>query len=61
MCLLNYKKGQNKYYKLIEGEKFCESNICVEKYNDKYYEDKIRFENKAFSIISKYFTRKMHR
>ena len=35
------------------GTKFNESNICAVKYEDKYYEDKIRLESEAFSVLRK--------
>ncbi|WP_066501284.1 GNAT family N-acetyltransferase [Abyssisolibacter fermentans] len=34
-----------------KGTKFSESNISVIKYEDKYYEDKIRLESEAFSTL----------
>jgi ribosomal protein S18 acetylase RimI-like enzyme len=34
-----------------EGSKFDEADIQVIKYEDKYYEDKIRLESEAFSVI----------
>lgn len=34
-----------------EGAKFNEHNIGVVKYEDKYYEDKIRLESEAFSVL----------
>ncbi len=34
-----------------DGEKFKEPNISVVKYEDKYYEDKIRLESEAFSVL----------
>ena len=34
-----------------EGNKFNEPNICAVKYEDKYYEDKIRLESEAFSVL----------
>lgn len=34
-----------------DGNKFNEPNICVVKYEDKYYEDKIRLESEAFSVM----------
>lgn len=36
-----------------QGQKFPESNIRVIKYEDRYYEDKIRLESEAFSVIRK--------
>jgi len=34
-----------------KGTKFNEHNICAVKYEDKYYEDKIRLESEAFSTL----------
>ncbi|SFB40560.1 GNAT family N-acetyltransferase [Clostridium frigidicarnis] len=34
-----------------DGNKFNEPNICAVKYEDKYYEDKIRLESEAFSVL----------
>ena len=34
-----------------EGPKFNEHDICAVKYEDKYYEDKIRLESEAFSVL----------
>jgi len=34
-----------------KGAKFNEHNICAVKYEDKYYEDKIRLESEAFSVL----------
>lgn len=34
-----------------DENKFNEPNICVVKYEDKYYEDKIRLESEAFSVL----------
>jgi len=34
-----------------KGTKFNEHNICAVKYEDKYYEDKIRLESEAFSAL----------
>lgn len=36
-----------------EGDKFEEPNILAVKYEDKYYEDRIRFESEAFSVLRK--------
>jgi Acetyltransferase (GNAT) family. len=34
-----------------KGVKFHETNICAEKYEDKYYEDEIRLESEAFAVL----------
>lgn len=34
-----------------EGAKLNEPNICAVKYEDRYYEDKIRLESEAFSVL----------
>ena len=36
-----------------EGPKFSEDNISVVKYEDKYYDDKMRLESEAFSVLRK--------
>lgn len=39
------------YRLTYDGNKFNEPNICEVKYEDKYYEDKIRLESEAFSEL----------
>ncbi|MDF2820625.1 MAG: hypothetical protein K0R15_1066 [Clostridiales bacterium] len=42
----------NSVYRLsYEGLKFDEPDICVVKYEDKHYEDKIRLESEAFAVL----------
>lgn len=41
------------YRLAYNGDKFDEPNICAAKYEDKYYEDKIRLESEAFSVLRK--------
>ena len=41
------------YRFMYEGAKFNEPNICVLKYEDKYYDDKMRLESEAFSVLRK--------
>ncbi|MDF2672629.1 MAG: hypothetical protein K0R09_894 [Clostridiales bacterium] len=54
---LFYEIGFEYWYSVYrfsyEGAKLNESNICAVKYEDKYYEDKIRLESEAFSVLRK--------
>lgn len=50
---IEFKYWYSVYRFVYEGDKFNEPNICAIKYEDKYYEDKIRLESEAFSILRK--------
>ena len=50
---INFEYWYSVYRLSFEGDKFCEPDICVAKYEDKYYEDKISLESEAFSVVRK--------
>ena len=49
--MIGFEYWYSVYRFVYEGTKFSESYICVVKYVDKYYDDKMRLESEAFSIL----------
>jgi ribosomal protein S18 acetylase RimI-like enzyme len=48
---LNFKYWYSVYRLDYHGQKFPERNINVIKYDDQYYDDKMRLESEAFSVL----------
>ncbi len=48
---IGFKYWYSVYRFSYEGDKFNEPNIHAVKYEDKYYQDKIRLESEAFSVV----------
>ena len=48
---IEFKYWYSVYRLSYEGDKFNEPDIHIVKYEDKYYEDKIRLESESFSVL----------
>lgn len=49
--MIGFEYWYSVYRFCYNGFKFDEPNICAVKYEDKYYEDKIKLESEAFAVL----------